>query len=381
VVAASVTTFEELLELARDKSVAARSMLAETVSEFFFDDRRVLTERERALMIQILRQLIHDVEMSVRRTLAERLADQPSAPPELVLELANAEIEAARPILARSEVLRDPELIEIIRHRTLEHRLAIALRKSVSEAVSDALVETNDTEVISALLNNTSARISKTTLEYLVEESRRIDHYQNPLLHRDDLPRGLAERMYWWVSAALRKHILEKFSVDPTELDDTLERTIQSMVGGSRPDNKIRREPNDLADALVNAGYATPKFIVKVLREGEIPLFEAIMAKLTGLRVVLVRRFVYEPGGEALAVACRAIDIEKAAFAAIFILSRRARPGEQVVEPDEVNNVLAFYDRLDVKAAKRMLRRWQREPDYLDAIRRVDLPAEAKLTG
>jgi uncharacterized protein (DUF2336 family) len=372
--AARPTTLEELLDLARDKSVAARTRLAETVGDLYFDDSKVLSERERALMGDILRQLLHDVEMSIRRTLAERLADQPSAPRELVLEHANDEHDVAHPILARSDVLKDPELIEIIQHRTFEHQLAITMRRSISEVVSDALVETADTEVIAALLNNPHARISQTTLEYLVEESKRVDSYQNPLLRRSDLPSELAKRMYWWVSAALRQHILEKFRIDPTELDESLEGTIRAILGISGRDQSLRREPAALAEALFKANAVTPQLMIKTLRAGEIALFEALLAMRAGIRATLIRRFMFEPGGEGLAITCRAIEIDKPIFATIFLLSRKARPGEQIVDPNELTNVLAFYDRLDAAAARTMVRRWQRDPEFLDAIRQVEPP-------
>jgi uncharacterized protein (DUF2336 family) len=368
------TTFEELLDLARDKTVAARTLLAETVSDLFFDETKVLTERERVLMTDILRQLIHDVEMSIRCTLAERLADQRAAPRELIVELANDRIEVAHPILSRSDALQDLELVEIIRHRTLEHRLAVTVRKSVSEVVSDALIETDNADVISSLLENPNARISKAALDYLVEESKRVDRYQNPLLNRNDLPPEIAKRMYWWVSAALRKHILAKFPIDATELDESLEGTIRSFLGGNGQGAVNRRKPTELAEALFKAKVATPHFLVRVLREGEIPLFEALLAKIVGLRETLVRRFMFEPGGEALAIACRAVNIEKPIFATIFLLSRKARPGEQMVAPNELKEVLEFYDQLDLAAAKNLLHRWQRDPAYLDAIRRLDAP-------
>ena len=370
--ATGVMTFEELLDLARDKTAAARRLLAETVSDLFFDDTKVLTERERALMIDILRRLIHDVEMSIRRTLAERVADRPAAPRELVVELANDEIEVAHPILVRSEVLRDPELIEIIRHRTLEHQLAITMRTSISEAVSEALIETSNSDVIAALLENPNARVPQTTLEYLVEESKRVDRYQNPLLNRDDLPADLAKRMYWWVSAALRKYILQHFPIDSAELDESLESTISSTVGRNGRDASLRHKPAALADALLKANVVTSPFLVKILREGEIPLFVALLAKLAGLRGTLVRRFMFEPGGEALAIACRAIGIEKPAFATILRLSRKARPSGRRNGDDEVKAVLEFYDKLDEATARNLLRRWQRDPEFLDAIRRLD---------
>ena len=115
----------ELLSLARDKSVSGRQTLMAAVSDLFCDNQTVLTDRERALMTDILHQLVHDVEMSVRRTLAERLAMLPSAPRDLIVELANDQIEVAHPILMGSNVLHDTDLIEIIHQRTLEHQLEI----------------------------------------------------------------------------------------------------------------------------------------------------------------------------------------------------------------------------------------------------------------
>ena len=79
---------EELLALARDKSVAARTQLTAAVSDLFFGDENVLSERERTLMTAILNQLIHDVEMTVRKSLAEKLADKIGAPLDLITALA-----------------------------------------------------------------------------------------------------------------------------------------------------------------------------------------------------------------------------------------------------------------------------------------------------
>jgi len=201
---------EELLRLARDRSADARAQLAEIVSDLFFDTSRTLSERERSTMSDILRQLIHDVETSVRKHLAIRLSDEPNAPTELLSALANDNAEIAHPILMRSEVLRDPELIEIIRNRTLEHQLAIAMRSSVTPAVSDALIETDNQTVIERLLNNNGASITQDTMAYLVEQSQRVDAFRNPLVRRHDLPDQLAQRMYWWVSAAMRVEILRR---------------------------------------------------------------------------------------------------------------------------------------------------------------------------
>ncbi|MDP6883511.1 MAG: DUF2336 domain-containing protein, partial [Rhodospirillales bacterium] len=178
---------EFLLRLARDKSMAGRQELAETISDLFLGNTQTLSERERALTYDILSQVIHDVEMGVRRNISKQLSDKPGAPHDLVLMLANDDIEVAYPILAYNKVLQDADLIEVIRHRTLEHQLAIAIREDVSEVVSDALVRTGRERVVRTLLENANAAISSSTMEYLVEQSRRIDSFHETILNRGDL--------------------------------------------------------------------------------------------------------------------------------------------------------------------------------------------------
>jgi len=200
---------QDLLDLARDKSANGKSQLVQIVGDLFFEEERVLNERERTLMTDILRQLIQDVEISVRKALADRMAEESEAPSDLINILANDELDVAHNILLKSEVLQDLELIEIIQHQTFEHQLTIAMRDKVSEAVSEALVETGNTKVIKTLIENDSAQISDDTIETLVNASKTEEPLQEPLLNRPDLSPRLAKRMYWWVSAALRKHIVE----------------------------------------------------------------------------------------------------------------------------------------------------------------------------
>lgn len=367
---------DQLLGLARDKSAEGRRLLLDTVADLFSEEGRVLNEREHALMTDILSKLLRDVEMRVRREVSERLARRQDAPLEIVKLLANDDIEVARPVLVTSSILRDIDLVEIVHHRTQQHQLSIAMRREVSEFVSEALVEAGDTDVIKALLDNPNARISEATLEYLVEESRRVDSYQEPLVRRSDLSPQLARRMCLWVGAALRSYILDNYDIDPTELDDLLEdvalETLETL-----PASTQMGEPNDdaagrLAHQLAEAKRLTPDMLVQTLRQGEIALFEAMFAQMTGLRRRLIGRLIYEPGGEGLVIACRALDVDKPAFTSIFLLSRKGRPGDQVVDPRELSRVISLFDRVKPDAAQQVLRRWQRNPEYLYAVRRVE---------
>lgn len=95
------------------------------------------------------------------------------------------------------------------------------------------------------------------------------------------------------------------------------------------------------------------------------------MAEFTGLNQNLVRRILFEPGGEDIAIIRKAKGIEKPDFASIFLLSRRVRPGDKVVDPRELSRVLAFYDKISPAAASGVIKRMARDADYLDSIRQI----------
>ncbi|MHA1569342.1 MAG: DUF2336 domain-containing protein, partial [Alphaproteobacteria bacterium] len=241
----------------------------------------------------------------------------------------------------------------------------------------DALVETGDKTVIQTLLENQNARISRATMDYLVEQSSQVDEFQNPLLHRPDLGPELASRMYWWVSAALRQHILTNFDIDPEQLDETIEGSVIETLesdreSGNGADGKENSASMALADRLADERTITPQLLIQALRQGEISLFQSLFAKLADIRPRLARRLMFEPDGEALAVACRALHIDKADFASIFLLSRKARPGDKAVDPDELTRALAMFDRVMPDGAKRILARWQRNPKFAEAIAQID---------
>ena len=368
-----------LLDLALDKSLEGRRALTATIGDFFDQQDEVLSERERALMTDILRKLIHDCEKAVRRDLSERLSNAPNPPQELIVALANDEIEVAEPILKQSRLLRDAELVGVIRRRTQQHQLAIAMRRSLSEYVSDALVETGNIDVIKVLLENSDARISEATMEYLAEESRRVDTYQEPLLRRGDLKPELAERMYLWVSAALRSHIVETFDVDPSQIDDHLERASGGVAPGPEPRQDEPRQAGSekekpaeaLARRLTEQRKVTPDFLVQVLRQGQVPLFEALFGELSGLKAPRLQDVLYDSGGEGLAIACRAMEMPKPTFATIFLLSRRGHTGKQIVDPRELSRALLLFDKITMTAAAAVMKSWSRDWKYQDAVEKV----------
>ncbi len=363
---------DELFALARQKSVEGRARLGEIVTDLFLDEGD-LTDAERAIMLDILQSLVRDLEVPLRLKLSTLLAEDANAPHDLCVELANDKIEIAYPILVKSHVLEDRDLIEIVHHRTLEHQLAITLRDDVSEDVSDALIGTGEERVITSLLENTNSRISRAMMEYLVEESKRVDSFQEPLVTRSDLPPELAKKMSLWVSVALRNYIADRYDIDIGDLDELIEDTTRKTLAElTREDNQSLDSRTVLLDRLEAEGRLTVDLLIALLEDGLVPLFLAVFRRLTGLSDILARRIMFEPGGEGLAIACKALKTPPETYQRLFTLSRKTRPVTSKVLKRDIRKTMELYNSITSDNAWDVLHRWRRGSDYLAAIRQLE---------
>ncbi len=177
--------------------------------------------------------------------------------------------------------------------------------------------------------------------------------------------------MYWWVSAALRKHIAQTFSVDMEVVDDAIEESANAIIKEDTDARGKSGKTEDLVERVAELGELNTEFLVKALKQGELSLFETGLARMSGLRLTLLRRILYEPGGEGLAMLCRATGVDRQTFAMIYELTRKAsdrgdeRKSSQQIDPFEL------YDKTKVRDAERVLKRWRRSSQYLDALKSV----------
>ena len=362
----SILDADRLMKLAREKSTKSKTELAAVVNGLFQDQGTALSDREKTLMFNIIQQLVHEVEVSVRVRLSQKFADNPDVPADLIKTLASDELDVAYPVLTKSNVLQDQDLIEIIRLRTEEYHLAITLRSDISESVSDALIETENVGVITRLLKNEGAHISHAAMSYLVEQSQRVDTFQEPLLRRTDLPETLAKKMFMWVSGALRDFIVDRYDIDSVTVDQLLEQAAREGFEATRLE---KFDPSsELIKSLRERGMITPEMLVQTLSDGEIPLFFAILSDLTNLNDALIQRIAFEKGGEGIAIACKAIDLPEIDFITIFRKSRRVSPGRAEATRDDVNAILEIYRGITQDEAKTMIGMWRRDGDYQSTI-------------
>ncbi len=315
-----------LAQLAANPQGTTREEIFLAVASLYRIQGHYLNERERALMRDILRLLARDVEMAIRIALAERLADDTTAPHDLILLLADDRIEVARPLILRSPLLTDADVLRMIAQSGIEHQAAVAGRAHIGEPVSDALVKIDAEPVLTALVRNVTAKISSGAFETLVEKSRRIASLQEPLAKRGDLPPALATRMCEWVSDALKTYIARNYEIAPEKLSDALSRAEQVVHSEPQPPGPLPTEgAQKLIEKLAVSGQLKAGFLLRVLHQGQIDLFDLAFARLLNLPLDEMRRKFYETGPKAVALACRAVGIDRCVFATVFNLSRQAR--------------------------------------------------------
>src|SRR6201985_2965387 len=98
-----------------------------------------LNQRERELMREILRRLARDVEMAIRIALAQRLAEDTTAPHDLITLLVDDTIEVARPLILNSPLLTEADVLKMIAESGIGHQEAVAGRPNIGIPVTDAL--------------------------------------------------------------------------------------------------------------------------------------------------------------------------------------------------------------------------------------------------
>jgi uncharacterized protein (DUF2336 family) len=299
-----------------------------------------LNERERGLMREILRRLTLDVEMAIRIALAQRLADDATAPHDLILLLVDDRIEVARPLILNSPLLTETDVLKLIAHCDVEHQEAVAARPHIGVPVTDALARSDSESVLMALVRNATAKISESGYRTLVEKSRALTGLQEPLVSRADMPPQLAASMCDWVSDTLKTFITTNYRMTPKGLQVALgEATRMVKIPPPPPKETPAESAQKLIDKLAASGQLKTGFLMRVLSQGQMDLFELAFARLLEIDVTSFRTIFYNGGARTVALACRATGIDRAVFATVYNLSRQARGLPVTLGPSDFQTV------------------------------------------
>ncbi|WP_421729281.1 DUF2336 domain-containing protein [Brevundimonas sp.] len=330
---AAAVSPSDLLSLARSRTTDDRQRLLLALAAMC--DATPPQGQVSPVMGEIFMALAAQAEHDIRRCLSESLASAEWAPPALINMLALDDIEIARPIIARSPLLQDRDLLKILVEATLEHHIEVARRPRLSGVVADAVIDAAEPATMTALASNRTAEISEDGLRRLVEQSRRIAALRAPLTRHPRLNDVLAGQLYSWVGQALRQAISERFRVDDASVGEAIDAAVLS-VGPQRTPSVSVDEPNvaereemerRLVAKLQSAGQLRAGFLIRAIREKRLTLFEHGLATLGGFSVAQVRSAVMRSSPDALCLACNAVGIDRAVLPAVLDEVRKLTDG------------------------------------------------------
>lgn len=347
--------FELLLDLARDPSGEKRRELLLNITDAFLSDLKSRTDAEGVLYDDLVAAVTADMGSTVRTELARRLADRDGPLSRTALRLALDVIEVARPIIERSPVLGEAELVEVIRKTGDDHQIAVTKRDNIPERVSSELVDTGSDKVLAGLLANQTARIDRETLERVAERVFGNVALHTPFVRHRRIPPDLLQAVFLIVEESLRREILDRFrDLDPLEVESAM------SDGRKRVSIAYTALPEDVnaarivVDRLAAIDRLRPAALVDLLRNNQRTAFLVAFARLTSVDLPMVLFVVEKQDVDALATLCRSAEIERAIF-----LSLAIQVGGKDATAALARNLAELYEQVPVEAARRVVSFWK----------------------
>lgn len=326
---------DEIMALAKSRNTADRERLLVRLVDMCnesADDLRA--PRVQALLSQVFFDLVFQAEYDIRHRLAENIASADWAPSALINILAFDDIEIARPIIARSPILEDPDLIRLLVEATLEHQIEVARRPDISPKVVEAILSAGRPEVMTALAGNEAAQVSEDHLYDLVQKAEEIASLRTPLAEHPRLNDELAGYLYAWVGAALQKSLATRFELNTKALDAAVAASVrQAKDGGPKlktlqpEESEEERRDRQLVAKLDMSGQLRPSYLLKALKESRVTLFVAALSALGRFEVPAVRKAVDGTSAESLALACASVGVDRTVFPTLLALVRENNKG------------------------------------------------------
>jgi uncharacterized protein (DUF2336 family) len=351
------------LDLAQGGKPLARTAIVQRLTEIVSWPESRIPAYERQLAADILVGLLRTSGVDLRRRCALGLIIIHEAPKALLRYLARDEIKVARELLETAVSFDDSDLIATIRAGVAAHWLSISRRRNLSEAVTDTLMQTGDIAVMEAVLRNQNARLSTQGVDLIVSRSRVASGLPALLVARHELRPTQALVLFWWAAFDVRVHILRRFAVDRSiliqELGDVF--ALAAAEGWADADARKtlqvieRRQRNRAA-----AAQSTYGSLEGALTHAEHGLDRGLIneiAHLAGIKPATAAQIFSDPGGEAIAVFCKAVGLKRPALLALWRALRRPY-GDVESSNNPLGRTVYIFDTLATTKAQTVLRYW-----------------------
>jgi uncharacterized protein (DUF2336 family) len=240
--------------------------------------------------------LLDDPSPLVRRALAEVFAGSEYAPPTVVHSLAGDQPDVASPLLARSPLFLDTDLVDAVGSGDPTRQAAVAERADLPCAVSAAIAEVGSAEACLILLENPDAEIVPFSLDRIVARHGHLAAIREVVLARDDLPVSTRQALVAKLSQTLADFVASREWLAEERAQrvarEACEKATVALAAGS-PDHEVR----PLIRHLRQSGQLTAGLVLRALLSGNITMFEEALAELSELPLARVVGIVHDRRG------------------------------------------------------------------------------------
>jgi uncharacterized protein (DUF2336 family) len=345
----------ELEDAVRRGSREKRAETLRRVTDLFLGGHERLSEVQIQVFDDVLGHLMTRVESNALVELSERLAPINNAPIQVVHTLArDDEIAIAGPVLSLSDRLTTQDLIEIAMAKSPSHLLAISRRASLSESLTDTLIERGDRQVIGKLAENTGARFSEKAYARLIDQAEADETVLEKLGLRLDIPLHLFRRLLERVTVAVRTRLLALAA--PEKRDDI--RAILASIPNEVIENEELDRDFTAAQRLVHLMHENGELdqlaLLEFAKARQYAATISALATLCSAPIEMIKQMLSDGRNESLLVPCKAAGVSWPALRALLqddLLGRKA-------SEDELKKLKSDYTKLSPSTAKKLLEFW-----------------------
>ncbi|WP_395944558.1 DUF2336 domain-containing protein [Brevundimonas sp.] len=352
-------------EAARPAANRARHALLKRLADVVSLPASRINAFERAVTGDLLVDMLRLASMEERKRVAARLAPLAELPNSVARLLLRDHIEIARLLIEQCASLSDADLVGCARDAGPEHRLVMAGRRGLSEIVTETLFTFGEMEVMECVLRNRTVRLSQMGVEAVVGLSRTHPKLSALLLKRPELRPAGAYVMFWWCGAEDRRTILQRFAVSREVMQEVSE-DVFAMAAAEDWSDPVARKALQFIErrqrnraAISKSPYDSLEHAISVAaRDGLSRETAAEIAFLAGIKPLTGAKVLGDPGGESLAILCKATGLSRVDLLNLWRSMRRPETtADGAIHPDW-DRVQITYEMLAVDRAQTVLRYW-----------------------
>lgn len=263
-----------------------------------------------ALIDDTFIRLLESIDDSARALLASRLAPVAKAPPKVLHRLAcDDAIDVASAVLMQSEALDDATLIECAVTKTQDHMLAIAQRRTLSEAVTDVLVKRGDRDVVLYTAMNAGARFSHNSFAILVKRAKGDDALAGCVGRRPDLPPALFDKLLDAASDAVRRTLTAERGYPADDIDDTVDDVTEQIRNEAADGSQAQAAARVRVHALNRAGKLNSTRLERFAKAGRTEELVAALALMAHISEEAVANIINTTDRQSLFVLAKKIRL------------------------------------------------------------------------